>query len=79
VTFTKPFTLNGFDEELPAGAYEVETDEERIEGVSVPAYRRVLTVMRLQPKPGHPGTVQTLTVDPNDLDAALARDQARAG
>jgi hypothetical protein len=76
VTFTKPFTLKGFDEELPAGVYQVETDEERIQDVSFPAFRRILTIVHLHPKPGHPGTKQTLSIRPEDLDAALARDQS---
>lgn len=76
VTFRRPFVLGGLDMVLPAGAYSVETDEELLEGISFPAYRRVLTVMHLHAKPGHPGITQTLTVDPNDLDAALQRDQA---
>jgi hypothetical protein len=78
VTFRRPFVLGGSDELLPAGAYRVETDEELLEGISFPAYRRVLTLIRLQARPGHPGLTQTLTIDPNELDAALKRDQAPA-
>jgi hypothetical protein len=76
VTFRRPFVLGGFDEVLPAGAYSVETDEELLEGISFPAYRRILSLIHLHPKPGRPGLTQTLTVDPNELDAALERDQA---
>lgn len=76
VTFRRPFELSAFDDALPAGSYIVETDEERLEGVSFPAYRRVLAVIHLHAKPGHPGRTQTLTVDPNELDEALKRDQA---
>ncbi len=78
VTFRRPFVLGGFDEVLPAGAYRVETDEELLEGISFPAYRRILSLIHLRPEPGHPGLVQTLTIDPNELDAALKRDQAPA-
>lgn len=76
VTFRRPFVLGGVDEMLPAGAYSVETDEELLEGISFPAYRRILTLIGLHPKPGHPGLTQKLTIDPNELDAALKRDQA---
>ena len=76
VTFRRPFVLGGFDEVLPAGAYSVETDEELLEGISFPAYRRVLTVIHLQSKSGRPGLTRALTIDPNELDAALERDQA---
>lgn len=78
VTFRRPFVLGGFDEMLPAGAYGVETDEELLEGISFPVYRRTLTLIHLHAKPDHPGLTQTLTVDPNELDAALMRDLAPA-
>lgn len=76
VTFRRPFVLGGFNEVLPAGTYNVETDEELLEGISFPAYRRILTLLHLQPQPGRPGLTEALTVDPNELDAALVRDQA---
>ncbi|MBI3453854.1 MAG: hypothetical protein HY057_13675 [Rhodospirillales bacterium] len=76
MTFGRPFLLDRFDAVLPAGAYSVETDEELLEGISFPAYRRVLTVIHLHPDPDHPGLMQTLTIDPNDLDAALKHDQS---
>jgi len=76
VTFRRPFVLGGFDEVLPAGTYRVETDEELLGGLSFPAYRRILTLVHLHPKPSRPGLTETLTVDPNELDAALERDQA---
>lgn len=44
VVFRRPFVLGGFDEVLPAGAYNVETDEELLEGISFPAYRRDLVL-----------------------------------
>jgi hypothetical protein len=78
VTFRRPFALGGFDEALPAGAYSVETDEELLEGISFPAYRRILTVIRLHSKSDHPGFTRAVTIDPNELDAALKRDQALA-
>lgn len=78
VTFRRPFVLGGFDEMLPAGAYSVETDEELLEGISFPVYRRTMTLIHLHAKLGHPGLTQTLTIDPNELDAALMRDQAPA-
>jgi hypothetical protein len=78
VTFRRSFVLGESEEVLPAGTYEVETDEELLEGVSFPAYRRTLTVIHLHPKPGQPGITRTLTIDPNELDAALQRDQAHA-
>ena len=76
VTFVNPFTLGDFDEVLPPGTYEVETDEELLEGLSFHAYRRTLTLIHLPAKSGNPGLSRTLTIDPNELDAALKRDAA---
>jgi hypothetical protein len=76
VTFRRPFALGGFDEMLPAGAYSVEMDEELLEGISFAAYRRILTVIHLHSRSGHPGLTRALTIDPNELDAALERDRA---
>lgn len=75
VTFRRPFFLGGFDDALLAGTYTVETDEELLEGISFPAYRRILAVIHLHATSDHPGQTRTLTLDPNELDAALARDR----
>ena len=73
-TFIKPFMLKGVDRLLPAGDYRVSTDEELIEGLSFPAYRRVATMMFVR---GLNGTsLEMLTVDPAELQAAHERDAA---
>jgi len=74
VTFQRPFALNGLDGLRPAGAYEVETDEQLLEGISFPAYRRLATWIRLPTKSGYPRGTEILNVDPKELDAALRRD-----
>jgi len=79
VIFRHPFFINNLDEPLPAGDYLVETDEELLEGVSFRAYRRILTVMQLPAVFGHPGATHSLTVDPDELDAALKRDREIRG
>ena len=76
VTFSSFFMLAGHREKFPAGEYSVETDEELIEGLLFPEYRRVLTLLCFQPDPHSPGVTQFLNVDPEDLEAALKRDQA---
>jgi hypothetical protein len=78
VTFSRPFLLRGYEALLPAGRYEVETDEELFEGVSFPAYRRIMTLIHLHPASDNPGVRQTLKVDPADLDAALKMDRIDA-
>lgn len=74
VRFARPFTLRGFDEVLPAGAYRIETDEELLESLSFPVYRRTLTVLHLPATSDQPGVKRTISIDPNELDAALKRD-----
>lgn len=77
VTFTRPFSLSGFDGEQPAGSYSVETDEEMLDTVSLPAYRRMATMMQLEASPiGRNGFLQVAVVDPSELEAALAADAA---
>jgi hypothetical protein len=79
VTFTRPFSLTGFDGEQPAGSYSVETDEELLEGVSFPAYRRMATMMQVEPGPRSNGSVlQVAVIDPKELEAALAVDSAHS-
>jgi len=75
VTFNRPFSLEGIDRILPAGGYEVVTDEELIEGLSFPVYRRVATTM-LVPAQSYQGSVELMTVDPLKLAAAQDRDDA---
>lgn len=77
VTFKQPFSLTGFDGEQPAGTYSVETDEELLEGVSFPAYRRMATMMQIEPGSlARGGALQVAVIDPQQLEAALAVDAA---
>src|SRR5438034_11792418 len=45
ITFKHPFRIKGVDRLLPAGTYEVITDEEAIEGLSFAAFRRIATMI----------------------------------
>lgn len=75
VTFNYPFVLDGVDGVLPPGDYLVETNEELLDGVSFHAYRPTATLIHVAARPGYPGT-QTLTINADDLDAALHCDRA---
>ena len=75
LTFHSPFSLEGIGRVLAAGSYEVVTDEELIEGLSFPVYRRVATTM-LVPAQAYQGSVEMLTVDPHHLASAIDRDFA---
>ena len=74
VTFRRPFRLKGVDRMLPPADYRVVTDEELIEGLSFPAYRRISTMIFVPAPSG--SAVEMATVDPLDLEAALDRDAA---
>jgi hypothetical protein len=74
VTFTHPFNLSGMDEEQPAGTYTVETDEELLQTLSLPAYKRISTLIRLPAQPRSRVVTQIVEVDPLELATALARD-----
>ena len=75
-TFGRPFMLKGVDRLLPAGDYRVTTDEELIEGLSFPVYRRVATMIFV-PGPAQ-RSFEMITIDPADLQAAQQRDAAEA-
>ena len=74
VTFMHPFNLSGMDEMQPAGIYTVETDEELLQTSSLPAYRRISTLMRLPARSRGPVVTQIVEVNPLELAALLARD-----
>ena len=77
VTFVRPFMLGELSEQFPAGRYSIETDEELLEGVSFPAYQRTATTMQLVADPRHPGITEFATIDPLQLEAALAAETAQ--
>lgn len=76
VSFRNPFRLKDIDEILPPGTYEIETDEELMDGISFHAYRRVQTLIHLPSRTGNPLHSRTLAIDPDELAAALANDAA---
>jgi len=79
VTFVQPFSLKGIEAEQPAGTYVVETDEELLEGLSFPVYRRIATMIFLPARPGDTVSGQLVTIDPLQLEAAEKRDAATVG
>jgi hypothetical protein len=74
VIFAHPFLLKGVDRILAAGDYQVVTDEELIEELSFPVYRRVATMIFVPAKSGSASTVEMVTIDPQDLQAAQELD-----
>ena len=76
VIFVRPFQLDAADGEHPPGIYVIETEEELLQSVSFPAYRRVSTTIHCRTRDG---ITRFVTVDPSVLDAALARDGRNPG
>jgi hypothetical protein len=70
VTFKAPFQLPGF-EELPAGTYAVDTDEEAFEGNVRTFYHRIATTLRVPKGSGF----ESRSVQPQDLEQALRHDE----
>ena len=73
--FARPFTLPGFDETLPAGEYEVETELFSPPDHLDPRAWKASVLVKLHPRVSHPGLARTLTVSLVDLDNARARDK----
>ena len=77
VTFRRAFALKGLESAVPPGTYRVDVEEEPIDGLSFLAYRRLATFIRV-PAAGRGGSLQSLLVDPKELEQALTRDAAAA-
>jgi hypothetical protein len=73
VTFKRPFLLHSIGSQQPAGTYAVDTEEELIEGLSFPAYRRAATTIFLPTRLGA-ASGEVIGIDPGELASALARD-----
>ncbi|MFW8636085.1 hypothetical protein [Cribrihabitans pelagius] len=74
VTFSNPFTLAGYQDELPAGEYEVAVEEELLQGLSFEAYRRTATYLMVHGRSGRAGRTEVRLITQKDLEAALNRD-----
>ncbi len=78
MTFQHAFSLKGIGHALAAGQYDVVTDEELIEELSFPVFRRVSTLIFVPAQTGRQSSTEMVNVDPLELAAAYERDQARA-
>jgi hypothetical protein len=73
IVFTRPFLLQGIGRLLPAGDYRVVTDEQLVEGLSFPVYRRISTMIFI-PGQSQASITEMVPVDPIDLEAVQAHD-----
>ena len=74
MTFRHPFRIKGIDRQLPAGPYEVVTDEERIEGLSFPCYRRVATMIMVPAAAPNHSSTEMIFISSVDLADAQQAD-----
>lgn len=72
MTFDAPFSIKSAGRMIPAGTYEVVTDDEMIEGLSFPVYRRVATFILVPGEGNHASAVEMLPVVPGEIEAARA-------
>lgn len=77
VHFISQFMLDGFEAPQPPGDYEIESDEEPIQGATHAGYRRTATFIHLPALSSRSLTKQMVPVDPAELVAALAADLER--
>ena len=76
VIFRHPFRIKGIDRQLQAGAYEVVTDEEMIEGLSFPCFRRVATMIMVPGAPPQRQSIEMISISSVDLADARKADAA---
>ncbi|WP_213770436.1 hypothetical protein [Bradyrhizobium sp. dw_78] len=74
ITFKHPFQMRGIDRLLPAGNYEVITDEEMIEGLSFASFRRVATMIMVPGAAPRSSTVEMVSIGSVDLADAQRID-----
>ncbi|HEV7409038.1 MAG TPA: hypothetical protein VGO01_11185 [Bradyrhizobium sp.] len=77
ITFRHPFRIKGIDRLLSAGAYEVVTDEEMIEGLSFASFRRVATMIMVPGAAPRASSMEMISISAADLSDAQ-RDDASA-
>ena len=56
--FARPFTVPGFDETLPAGEYEIETELVSPPDQKDPEAWKASVLVKLHPRISHPGLAQ---------------------
>ena len=78
ITFRHPFRIKGIDRLLSAGAYEVVTDEEMIEGLSFASFRRVATMIMVPGAPPRGSSMEMLSINATDLTDAQHIDASAA-
>lgn len=76
ISFAHPARIRGIDRVLAAGSYDVVTDDELIEGLSFPSYRRVATMIMVPGAPPHHASMEMISITASDLAEAQRLDAA---
>ena len=74
VTFKHAFRIKGVDRLLPAGNYDVVTDDEIIDGLSFTAFRRVATMIMVPAKDSRGLVMEMISIGTGDLADAQRID-----
>ena len=78
ITFRHPFRIKGIDRQLQAGAYEIITDEEMIEGLSFASFRRVATMIMVPGAAPRTSSMEMISISAIDLTDAQRADASVA-
>lgn len=76
--FEAPFALGGMEGKLPAGDYDIDHDEELVDGMSWLAWRRVATFIHVPARTVKSSTSQLVAIDHDELETALKLDRENA-
>lgn len=74
MTFKQPFRVKGVERMLPAGTYEIISEDELIEGLSFPCYRRVSTFIMAPAAPPYQSSMEMIAIAALDLADAQRID-----
>ena len=74
VHYAHPFRIKGIDRLLSPGAYEVVTDEEMIEGLSFPCFRRVATFFMVPGVAPRNSSMEMISISSVDLSDVQRND-----
>lgn len=77
IHFSEPFRLPDIEGPLAAGDYEVDDDEELIEGISWLAYHRVATFIKVPATADNGQRMRLVAIAPEELDRIIAIDHAK--
>jgi len=75
--FRRPFHIKGIDRQLAPGDYEVITDEEMIEGLSFPGFRRIATMIMVPGAPPRSSIMEMISISAVALSDAQRIDAGR--